>query len=150
MIRAILAGLLSQLSQALATPQVPERWVHALAQIETGGVARSGDKGRAAGLYQFHRAAWDCTSVARRSAGLPTYPYADAWHAARAGEYARSWLSHLAGLIHQATGRPATPAQVFLAHNLGLEGFARIGYEPSRAPAARLDAAVRFANLASP
>lgn len=127
--------------------EVPDKWVHALAQVETGGVCRPGDRGKAKGIYQFHRAAWEQVSKIRTSHSLIPFSYSRATDQQIASEYAKMWLAYLADRLHKATGRKPRPAEVFLAHNLGFDGFKRIGFQVYRAPDARYDAAIRFENI---
>jgi hypothetical protein len=133
---------------ALTGQEVPAQWVEALAQVETGGVARRGDRGRAAGLFQFHRGAWSDVSRIRRNHGLVTHPYSAAWDDGVAWIYARTWLSLNRTRLLQALNRNPTPAEVYLAHNLGFEGFSRLGFDIDRAAAWRRDAALRFETIA--
>jgi hypothetical protein len=121
------------LSIAVAA-RVPDRWVDAVAQIETNNRNIPGDAGLAAGVFQWHKAAWsDCTKM-RKEAGLKTWPYSKAKDPATAREYASFWLSYLRGVITVKIGRPALLGEVWLAYNLGVTGFGRYGYSMSLVP----------------
>ena len=133
---------------ASLSAEVPDRWVEALAMVETGNASVSGDRGRARGPHQFHSAAWRQVSAIRKKAGQPVHPYSHAWDPAVSAEYARTWLAFLTAQLRRDTGRNPRPAEVFLAHNLGYEGFRRIGFQVCEAPDRRFDAALRFETLA--
>lgn len=121
------------LSIAIAD-RVPDRWVDAVAQIETDNRNIDGDNGLAAGVFQWHKAAWsDCTKL-RKQAGLKTYLYPKAKDPAIAREYASFWLSYLRGVITVKMGRPALLGETWLAYNLGVTGFSKYGYSMSLVP----------------
>lgn len=128
--------------------EIPDRWVDALAQVETGGSSVSGDRGRARGPHQFHSASWRDVSAERRKRGQEVHPYSHAWDPAVSACYARTWMLMLATRLAKDTGRWPRPAEVFLAHNMGYEGFRRIGFQICHAPDARHDAALRFETIA--
>ena len=67
------AVLAMAVASVVANP-VPESWVDAVEHVESGGRNISGDKGKAAGVFQFWAVAWaDCSKV-RAKAGLPVHP----------------------------------------------------------------------------
>lgn len=114
--------------------RVPDRWVDAVAQIETNNRNIDGDNGLAAGVFQWHKAGWsDCTKL-RKQACLKTYPYSKAKDPAIAREYASFWLSYLRGVITVKIGRPALLGETWLAYNLGVTGFSKYGYSMSLVP----------------
>ena len=114
--------------------RVPDRWVDAVAMIETNNRNIQGDNGEAAGVFQWHKPAWsDCTKL-RKEAGLKTYPYSKAKDPAIAREYASFWLSYLRGVMTVKIGRPALLGETWLAYNLGVTGFSKYGYSMSLVP----------------
>ena len=127
--------------------EIPDKWVDALAQVETGNRSVWGDSRRARGPHQFHSKAWKDTSAERKKRGEEVHPYSHAWDPAVSSAYAKTWLLMLATRLAKDTGRWPRPAEVFLAHNLGYEGFRRLGFQVCQAPPARYDAAMRFETL---
>lgn len=114
--------------------RVPDRWVDAVAQIETNNRNIDGDNGLAAGVFQWHKAAWsDCTKL-RKQAGLKAYLYSKAKDPDIAREYASFWLSYLRGVMTVKMGRPALLGETWLAYNLGVTGFSKYGYSMSLVP----------------
>lgn len=129
---------------ALSMATVPETWVNAVQHIESGTHSRhdvKGDSGRAAGVFQFWRSAWDDCSKVRKARGEKTYPYSKANDPKAAREYARSWLSYLRARLYVQYGRPPNVGEVWLAYNLGFKGFSKYGYDMDQVPALRRDKA---------
>lgn len=131
-----------------AAGEIPDRWVDALAQVETGNRSVRGDRGKARGPHQFHSRAWKDVSVERKKRGEDVHPYSHAWDPAVSSAYAKTWLRMIAVRLAKDTGRWPRPAEVFLAHNMGYEAFREIGFQVCEAPPARHDAALRFETLA--
>lgn len=114
--------------------RVPDRWVDAVARIETDNRNIDGDNGLAAGVFQWHKAAWsDCTKL-RKEVGLKAYPYSKAKDPSIAREYASFWLSYLRGVMTVKIGRPALLGETWLAYNLGVTGFGKYHYSMSLVP----------------
>jgi len=114
---------------SLATLQpVPDTWLDAVEKTESNSRNVWGDGKTAAGIFQFHRAAWtDCSKI-RKKAGLPVYPFKDAMDRKKAREYARSWLTYTRARLTKQYGRPANLGETWLAYNLGMRGFSRYNY----------------------
>lgn len=141
------AALLMTIAGAVADP-VPDKWVDAVQQIETGGEsnpdAATSDGGLAAGRFQFHKTAWmDCTK-ALKAAGLPTFPYAKARDPQVARMYATFWLTTLRDRLAKDIGRNPFLGEIWLAYNLGYTGFKRLGFQTCLAPEAKYDKARRL------
>jgi hypothetical protein len=139
--------ILATIAIATATP-VPGCWVDAVQQVETGGQrnpdAAVGDGRRAKGRFQFHKEAWaDCTKL-RKAAGLPTHPYSKATDPVVAREYATTWLTYLRERLRKDIGRTPFLGEVWLAWNLGYQGFADIGFQLSLAPEAKFIKAAKL------
>lgn len=130
-----------------AAGEIPDRWVHALAQVETGGQSVRGDRGKARGPHQFHSGSWKDVSAERKKRGEEVHPYSHAHDPQVSNMYAATWLHMIATRLARDTGRWPRPAEVFLAHNLGYEGFRRLGFQVCQAPPARYDTAIRFENI---
>ena len=135
-------------ASVVANP-VPESWVDAVEHVESGGRNISGDKGKAAGVFQFWAVAWaDCSKV-RAKAGLPVHPYHMATNRKVAREYARTWLTYLRNRLTIEIGRPASAAETWLAYNLGLTGFKAVGYQWAFVPADKFSKALTIQQLAN-
>lgn len=135
-------------ASVVANP-VPEAWVDAVEHVESGGRNISGDKGKAAGVFQFWAVAWaDCSKV-RAKAGLPVHPYHMATNRKVAREYARTWLTYLRNRLTIEIGRPASAAETWLAYNLGLTGFKAVGYQWAFVPADKFSKALTIQQLAN-
>ena len=135
-------------ASVVANP-VPEAWVDAVEHVESGGRNISGDKGKAAGVFQFWATAWaDCSKV-RAKAGLPVHPYHMATNRKVAREYARTWLTYLRNRLTIEIGRPASAAETWLAYNLGLTGFKAVGYQWAFVPADKFSKALTIQQLAN-
>ena len=123
------------MAAVIASP-VPEKWIDDIEQVESAGNACAvGDSGKALGSFQWWSTAWaDCSKV-RKEQGLPVYTYAPgAKSKTRSREYARTWLNHLRQRLSQDIGREANIAEVWLAYNLGYEGFRKYGFRPGEVP----------------
>ena len=123
---------------ALAGEPVPNRWLDAIQQVETGGQKNPdkavGDSGLAKGRFQFHRSAWTDCSAVRKSQGKPVYPYSKASDPIIATEYARTWLGYLRERMTLEIGRPALAHEVWLAYNMGFSGFKKYGFQSVLVP----------------
>lgn len=124
---------------------VDGRFLDRLATVESSGNPRAiGDGGRAVGLYQFHRSAWEDTSRLRRASGQPQYPYKDAHDPAKARAYAQTFCDSLETRLQARLGRSPTDGEVYAAWNLGFVGFSRRGFDLSRCPEVTQKAARKF------
>jgi hypothetical protein len=124
---------------------VDGQFLDKLASIESSGNPKAiGDGGRAIGMFQFHKAAWQDTSRLRRMAGKAVYPYQDAVDASKAREYAKTFCDSLEARLEKRLGRPPTDGEVYGAWNLGFTGFARRGFDLAKCPAITQRAAKKF------
>lgn len=115
--------------------QVTPSLIDAIIQIESSGRASAqGDSGLAIGLAQFHRGAWQDTTAYRRSKGLTIHPYTSASLPGPSRAYLHSWLTLNADRFLKATGRVATPGDLYAIHNLGFSGFQKRGFDILRCP----------------
>ena len=140
------------LASAVANAEpVPDRWLDAVQTVETGGEADPdkavGDGNRAKGRFQFHKESWaDCTKL-RKAMGLPTYPYSKATDKDASTAYARTWLTALRERLTAEIGRPAMAHEVWLAWNMGFEGFRKFQFQPSLTPDFRYNKALKIYNM---
>ena len=132
--KKILLMSLSLLASVTANAKdVPLKWLDAIQKVETGGEANPdlavGDGSKARGRFQFHKEAWaDCSKI-RKEMGLAVYPYSKASHPVIAQAYATTWLTALRERITAEIGRPAMAHEVWLAFNLGFNGFKRLSFQ---------------------
>lgn len=120
-------------AQSLA---VCEKFLDSVAMIESSrNHLAVGDGGRARGEFQFHKAAWEQVSSARKLVSKPTYPYHTHAHdKVVAREYAREYLTWISSSLERRLGRKAEGWEVYAAYNRGVAGFARLGYKFENLP----------------
>ena len=104
-------------------------------QIESrGNQFAIGDRGRARGAWQFHRAAWTQISESRRKRGLPAWSYQHATNRAVARIYAAEHIEQLTTYLAKRLGRPPTRGETYAAYNCGASRFARLGFSLAACP----------------
>ena len=132
-VKSLVTNLIFSAS-VLAAP-VPDSWLDAVQQIETGGEkdpdSALGDSKKARGRFQFHKEAWEDATQIRKALGQRVYPFTRAHDKDIATEYARTWLTHLRDRVSLAIGRKAFAHETWLAFYLGYHGFKRYGFRPS-------------------
>jgi hypothetical protein len=100
--------------------------VEAIAFVESGRRAAAvGDQGRARGMWQMHRAAWEDVSAVRRKGRAAVYPYAQAKDPHFARAYAEDYLKLIAAKLNNLYGRAPRAAEVYAAWNLGYTKFTK-------------------------
>jgi hypothetical protein len=104
--------------------------------------AAVGDMGKAITAWQIWPSAWDDANRFRSLNGLRPIPRTTDPQLAR---QLASWLLalHMDRLRKAGIPNP-TPQQVYLSYAMGFDGFRRIGFNPSRAPAHKQRALVRL------
>jgi hypothetical protein len=133
--------MIAALLLAVAMPS--DKMVTAVAVTESRmDHAAVGDGGRAISAWQIWPSAWEDANRFRSLNGLRPIPRTADPQLAR---QLASWLLALhmdrlrkAGLPHPS------PQQVYLSYAMGFDGFRRIGFNPSRAPAHKQRALVRL------
>lgn len=94
-----------------------------------------GDNGKSRGAWQMSERAWDQVSAARRSRGATAYDWSTyCSYEAIAREYATEYLCWVESRLICNMGRQPTRAEIYAAWNLGVTGFARLGYRIAAAP----------------
>jgi hypothetical protein len=128
--------------------KVTDVFIEAVAQLESSGGRKTvGDRGRARGTWQMHRAAWLDVTKLRRSRGQATWPYSESHDSLVARAYARDYLRWMETRIEEATGRPATAEQIYAAYNVGFSRFRQLQFRVERAPATTRLACARIGPL---
>jgi hypothetical protein len=133
--------MIAALLLAVAMPS--EKMVTAVGMTESRmDHAAVGDGGRAITAWQIWPSAWEDANRFRDLNGLRPIPRTTDPQLAR---QLASWLLalHMDRLKKAGILNP-TPQQVYLSYAMGFDGFRRIGFNPSRAPAHKQRALVRL------
>ena len=132
------------LAAASASPG-DARWLNALALVESSNDSSAiGDGGRARGVFQFHRAAWE---VARRRNPAVVEYHAGSMSPAAARLAAVTYLGWLRERFVAHGISAPTAGQLYAAYNCGFAGFARRGFDVRRTPATTQRACARMEKL---
>ena len=122
--------------------------VNCVAHIESGMNPRAeGDGGLAVGAWQMHMAAWITANQWRAAKGLPTIrrgQWEDPKNQRAMGTAYLSWCKEQ--LVKNGVPNP-TPEQIYMAFGWGFSNFKDAGFDTSKAPAHKRDAAERVGNL---
>lgn len=114
---------------------VTDQFLERVAYVESNNRSSAvGDNGKARGAFQFWSIGWEHTSQLRKAKGLPVYSYYAASDAAKATEYARTYLQYLEASLKKSLGREPTAGEVYAAWNCGLGRFRQLGFDLSRVP----------------
>jgi hypothetical protein len=111
---------------------ISDRLLDAIAQIESSGRANAiGDDGKASGMFQLHRAAWEDA--------LKVCPVMGAYEIAahdpvKSRQAARIYLTLLFQSLQKAGHPQPAPELVYLCYNRGFTGAASISFDIKRAP----------------
>lgn len=136
--------LLAVASCAIAKADVPDHWIDAIEKIESNCRNVTGDRGLAKGYFQFHKSTWGFVSALRKGAKLKTYAYKYASDKSVSREYATSYLNYLYAELTERIGRPPFVSELWLAYNMGLDGFGRIGYQTCNASETKYNTAIKL------
>ncbi len=132
--------------QAIA--QDDARLLQAIGQVEGGVRTQRGDGGKAYGLYQTHREAWQDGNQQLALEGRPTYPLTQ-WRSPVAQDMvALALLRVIRGRLFDDGIRNPSPEVLALCWGMGYNGAKRVGFDLKRAPAAKASYAQRVGNLA--
>lgn len=117
---------------AFASP-ADAQWLRAVALVESSNDSSAiGDGGRARGLYQFHRDAWE---VARRVDPKVVEYYQGSTNAAQSHLAAAAYLTWLRQRFTANGVSMPTDAQLYAAYNCGFAGFkVKYKFDVSRTP----------------
>ena len=133
--KLILSLLLA--ASSLSATEVTDAFIGRVAYIESrnGKITTDGDAGRAVGVFQFWRIAWDHTSQLRAKAGLPVYPYSSARDAKISQEYAKTYLTYIEFNLQSKLHRAPTKSEIYAGWNIGLNSFRKVSYNINLVPA---------------
>jgi hypothetical protein len=125
---------------------VNDRYLDALAMIESGSNHTALGKAGERGAWQIKAAAWHYTSGLRRRRNLEIHPFSAAASSSVARAYARTLLDDHCARFENEHARKPTPDELYAIWNLGFDGFQRRG-SLAKCPPLTRDAAQRLTNL---
>jgi hypothetical protein len=126
------------------------KFIEAVAQVESGGDSQAiGDKGKARGTYQFHKAAWtDCTTILSK-AGAPTASWSTgAMNEATARLYFTTYCMHIARRLEK-DGLTPNNGSVYLCYTMGYNGAKKIRFLIDKAPQVKKSSVTRVITLSN-
>jgi Transglycosylase SLT domain len=121
---------------------------NAIAQVESGQNYKAiGDGGKALGAWQIHVAAWITANQWRMKQGLNKIPRT-AWQAPEnQRQIAFAYLSWIKETMEKDGLKNPTIEQIYIAFGWGYMNFSAAGFDVTRAPEAKQEAAKRVANI---
>lgn len=135
-IRGFLLALIAQTQlDAADGPWRPsEKLLDAVRMIESGnGALVVGDRGKSLGDYQVSEAAWTDVSRWRKARGKRTYSYArNVFNPKLSRIYAADYLALLRQQLKNELRRTPTAAEIYAAYNMGMNSFAKCGFDLDR------------------
>ena len=122
--------------------------VNCVGQIESGmDYAAVGDAGKAVGAWQMHVGAWISANQWRAANDMPVMKRSQ-WHDKNVQRaMALSYLSWCRQQMEKGGVVNPTPEQMYLAYGWGIGNFRDAGFDVTKAPAKKRDAAERVGNL---
>jgi len=122
--------------------------VNCVGSVESGmDYAAVGDGGKAVGAWQMHVAAWITANQWRAGQGMPTVKRSG-WQDKNAQRMmALSYLSWCKEQLEKGGVSNPTPEQMYVCWGWGIGNFREAGFDVSKAPAKKRDAAERVGNL---
>jgi hypothetical protein len=146
---AVLSVFLPGVSTIASAPDdslVSERYLDALAMIESGSDHHAQGRAGERSAWQIRPQTWQYTSKLRQRSGLDVHPFSAVTRSDIARAYAKTLLEDHSRRFLQEHGRLPTPGELYGLWNLGFTGFHRRG-SLARCPALTRDAAQRLTNL---
>jgi hypothetical protein len=125
---------------------VNERYLDALAMIESGSDPQARGRAGERSAWQIRPQAWQYISELRQRTGLDVHPFSAVTRSDIARAYAKTLLEDHSRRFLREHGRQPTPGELYGLWNLGFTGFHRRG-SLARCPALTRDAAQRLTNL---
>lgn len=128
---------------------VTPEMVSAVAFVESSNnTSAIGDNGKALGLYQLHKEAWEQVSEQRRNNGQPVYSWrVYAHHRNISTEYATSYLKWISKRLEIKLKRKPLPWEVYASYNCGLTAFIRMNCKFENLPKTTQRACLKIAKL---
>ena len=114
------------------TNVITDKFLDAVAMVESSGRTNAiGDGGKALGMFQLHRAAWEDAAKIDRSLG--DYK-TGAMNRETSRRAARVYFSILSARLIRAQAANS-PAHLYAAYNVGFTGFSKRGFDLAKCPA---------------
>ena len=141
-------AILSTFPQGMSPRHAADlRFLQCVAMVESGGNTRAvGDRGRARGAFQMHRAAWIESGEWLRKSGRRVWAWGDWQNVEAQRETAMAYFKIQARRLESA-GVEVNPVNLYLAYTMGFQGFKDCGFDLARVPGAKLNAAERVEAL---
>lgn len=136
------------LTVAVSGYAVSPEMLKAVAMVESSNNPNAvGDSGKALGMYQLHKPAWEQVSQQRENAGLKTWSWSYALDKDISAIYASAYMNWLSDGLKKRIGRNPEHWEVYAAYNRGLGGFAKANYKFSSLPAHTQKACQKITSL---
>ena len=111
--------------------QVSDKFLDAVAMVESSGKTNAiGDNGKALGMFQLHRDAWE--DAAKIDPSLGDYK-TGALNRETSRRAARVYFNILSARLIRANAANS-PANLYAAYNVGFAGFSKRGFSLSKCP----------------
>jgi hypothetical protein len=132
------------------TKHADHRFLSAVAMVESGNNARAiGDGGYALGKFQMWPAAWKDAQTWAKKHGRFVWTRS-AWQNERAQEeMAYCYFKVCQERLAAAGIENPSPTQIYLCYTMGFKAFKDIDFDVAKAPARKLNAAVRVTAIFS-
>ena len=139
--KTTLIAALAALTATVSAVEINGKLIHAFALTESPphGIDHNaiGDGGKARGAWQMHFAAWWEASASLKSAGYKTAPHAIGAHdPALAHTHAKEYMAITHKRLAKRMGREPNAFELYAAWNLGVGGFAELGFKIDACPSA--------------
>ena len=146
---------IANLALFLSTLTPPQReqaefliFTNAVAQIESAGnFSAVGDGGKAVGAWQMHIAAWITANQWRKAHNLPTIKRTEWRNKENQRAMAGAYLYWCKDRLIEGGIKNPTYIQIYIAYGWGYSNFKDVGFDLSKVPPAKLDAAERVNNI---
>lgn len=136
------------LTVAVSGYAVSQDMLKAVAMVESSNNPKAvGDGGKALGMYQLHKPAWEQISEQRKKAGLETWSWSYALDKDISAIYASAYMDWLSNSLKVKLKREPAPWEVYAAYNRGLGGFAKVNYNFSSLPSHTQKACKKITSL---
>lgn len=146
---------IANLALFLSTLTPPQReqaefliFTNAVSQIESGGNYEAiGDGGKSVGAWQMHIAAWITANQWRKAHNLPTIKRTEWRNKENQRAMAGAYLYWCKNQLIKGGVKNPTYIEIYIAYGWGYSNFKDVGFDLTKVPPAKLDAAERVNNI---
>ena len=146
---------IANLALFLSTLTPPQReqaefliFTNAVSQIESGGnFSAIGDGGKSVGAWQMKIAAWITANQWRKAHNLPTIKRTEWRNKENQRAMAGAYLYWCKDRLIEGGIKNPTYIQIYIAYGWGYSNFKDVGFDLTKVPAEKLDAAERVNNI---